>query len=109
PGRQRRSRSLLRAARIAIGRAARAGDGFGPPAARSPTENLLTPRRIRAASALAAVALWLSAGPLPASETRIWLLDSASDFSTGEARGVSVTGDGTLALARGLEVVSGVS
>ncbi|HTO75955.1 MAG TPA: two-component regulator propeller domain-containing protein [Thermoanaerobaculia bacterium] len=69
----------------------------------------MTLRRIRAASALAAVVLWLSAGPLPASETRIWLLDSASDFSTGEARGVSVTGDGTLALARGLEAVSGVS
>ncbi len=69
----------------------------------------MTSRRIRGASALAAVALWLSAGPLPASETRIWLLDSASDFSTGEARGVSVTGDGTLALARGLEAVSGVS
>jgi hypothetical protein len=43
------------------------------------------------------------------SETRIWLSDSASAFSTGEARGVSVTGDGTLALARGLERVAGIT
>jgi hypothetical protein len=60
-------------------------------------------------SALAAISLWLAAGPASASETRIWLLDSASDFSTGEARGVSVRGDGSLALARGLEPVAGIS
>ena len=71
----------------------------------------MTARRIRTAAApgLALAVLWLAPGRLPASETRIWLLDSASDFSTGEARGVSVTGDGALALARGLETVSGVS
>ncbi len=44
-----------------------------------------------------------------ASETRIWLTDSVSDFSTGEARGVSVTGDGALALSRALQPVAGIS
>jgi hypothetical protein len=55
------------------------------------------------------VVLWLAAGLVGASETRIWLSDSASDFSAGEARGVSVTGDGTLTLARDLQAISGVS
>ena len=51
----------------------------------------------------------LAAGAARASETRIWLSDSASDFSAGEARGVSVTGDGALTLARDLQPVSGVA
>jgi hypothetical protein len=49
------------------------------------------------------------AGRAGASETRIWLTDSVSDFSTGEARGVSVTGDGALALSRALQPVAGIS
>ncbi len=46
---------------------------------------------------------------VPGAETRIWLSDSASDFSAGEARGVSVTRDGALALSRGLTAVTGIS
>jgi hypothetical protein len=43
------------------------------------------------------------------SETRIWVSDTASDFSTGEARGVSVTGDGGLVLSQNLQPVAGIS
>jgi sugar lactone lactonase YvrE len=57
---------------------------------------------------LLAAGLCLPAGSLPAAETRIWVSDSASDFSAGEARGVSVTGDGALALSRGIQPVAGI-
>ncbi|HMF09192.1 MAG TPA: two-component regulator propeller domain-containing protein [Thermoanaerobaculia bacterium] len=55
----------------------------------------------------AAAAAW---APLAfASVTRIWVSDSATDFSSGEARGVAVTVDGTLVLARDSKRVEGVS
>lgn len=41
--------------------------------------------------------------------TKIWVSDSASEFSTGEARGVSVTVDGALVLSDGLERVEGIA
>ena len=41
--------------------------------------------------------------------TKIWVSDSASDFSSGEARGVSVTMDGSLVLGRDAKRVEGVS
>jgi Two component regulator propeller len=63
---------------------------------------------LRLAALLSAAGLTLAAVELPASETRIWLSDSASDFSTGEARGVSVTGDGALSLSRGIQPVAGI-
>ena len=44
-----------------------------------------------------------------AAATKIWVCDSASDFSTGEARGVSVTMDGTLVLSRESHRVDGIS
>jgi hypothetical protein len=69
----------------------------------------LTRRLLRAARLSAAAALVLASAPLSASETRIWLSDTASDFSSGEARGVSVTGDGSLALSRTLAPVAGIS
>jgi hypothetical protein len=56
-----------------------------------------------------AAGLWLLAFSLPAAETKIWVSDTASDFSSGEARGVSVTGDGALALSRSLQPVAGIS
>jgi sugar lactone lactonase YvrE len=44
-----------------------------------------------------------------AAATRIWVCDSASDFSSGEARGVSVAMNGTLVLSRESRRVDGIS
>jgi hypothetical protein len=44
-----------------------------------------------------------------ASATRIWVSDSAADFSSGEARGVAVTTSGTLRLSRDAKHVDGIS
>lgn len=41
--------------------------------------------------------------------SRIWVSDSAGDFSSGEARGVSVAMDGTLVLSRESRRVDGIS
>lgn len=65
-------------------------------------------RLLRSAAFFAATGLALAAVEAAASETRIWLSDSASDFSAGEARGVSVTGDGALALSRAIQPVAGI-
>ena len=66
--------------------------------------------RLRA-GAIPALALTAALGPgsLGAATVRIWVSDSASDFSTGEARGVSVSSSGTLFLGRALGKVEGVS
>ena len=63
------------------------------------------------AGAIPALALTAALGPgsLGAATVRIWVSDSASDFSTGEARGVSVSSSGTLFLGRALGKVEGVS
>ncbi|MGE5278915.1 MAG: two-component regulator propeller domain-containing protein [Acidobacteriota bacterium] len=65
-------------------------------------------RSLRRAALLAALGVSVSAVRARASETRVWLSDSASDFSAGEARGVSVTGDGALALSRRIQPVTGI-
>ncbi len=44
-----------------------------------------------------------------ASGTKIWVSDSAADFSAGEARGVAVTVDGALTLARDSKRVEGIA
>jgi hypothetical protein len=49
------------------------------------------------------------AADAPAATTKIWLSDSASDFSLGEARGVAVGMDGTLVLSREARRMDGVS
>ena len=54
-------------------------------------------------------ALTAGASAALAAATRIWVCDSASDFSTGEARGVSVAMDGTLILSRESRRVDGIS
>ena len=56
-------------------------------------------------------ALLLAAGIAAArgAATRIWVCDSAADFSTGEARGVSVAMDGKLVLSRESRRVDGIS
>ncbi len=41
--------------------------------------------------------------------TRIWVSDSSSDFSLGEARGIAVTIDGSLVLSRSTQRVEGIS
>jgi hypothetical protein len=55
------------------------------------------------------LALCLSAPRLGAASVKIWVSDTAADFSAGEARGVSVASDGTLLLGRTLVKVEGIS
>ncbi len=59
-----------------------------------------------------ALALGLAVAVSPSARgasTRIWACDSASDFSAGEARGIAVRIDGTLALAEQTRRVEGLS
>jgi hypothetical protein len=54
-------------------------------------------------------ALCLCAGSLGGASVKIWVCDTAAEFSAGEARGVSVASDGTLLLGRVLVKIEGVS
>ena len=66
--------------------------------------------RLRAGAIPAlALAAALAPGALAGATVRIWVSDSASEFSSGEARGVSVSSSGTLFLGRTLAKVEGVS
>lgn len=56
-----------------------------------------------------AVALSLLPGALGAASVKIWVCDTAAEFSAGEARGVSVSSDGTLYASRALIKVDGVN
>lgn len=56
----------------------------------------------------ALLALAIGSGALRAATTKIWVVDSVSDFSLGEARGVSVAADGSLLLAGEWKKVDGV-
>ncbi len=58
---------------------------------------------------LAVCAMTCAVLPACGATTKIWLSDSASDFSAGEARGVAVGMDGTLVLARDSRRVDGIS
>ena len=69
----------------------------------------MTRARIARAAGLLLLALAPGAPAALAAATKIWVCDSASDFSTGEARGVSVTMDGKLVLARDSRRVEGVT
>ncbi len=60
-------------------------------------------------SAAFGLAAFFLARPSPGAATKIWVCDSAGDFSAGEARGVSVSVDGALVLSRGLQRVEGVA
>ena len=60
-------------------------------------------------AALLAAALLGSAGRAGAATAKIWLSDSTADFSAGEARGVAVTVNGELVLARPLARVEGIA
>lgn len=65
-------------------------------------------RAVRAA-APALCALFLAAAPARGASTKIWVSDTASDFSAGEARGIAVGIDGSLVLSRDARRVDGVS
>jgi WD40 repeat protein len=54
-----------------------------------------------------ASAAW--APPASAAAVKIWVTDTAAEFSQGEARGVSVASDGALVAGRALAKVEGVS
>jgi hypothetical protein len=59
--------------------------------------------KLRAAAFLSlGFALFSPAAALSAATVKIWVCDSAADFSAGEARGVSVAADGTLLPGRSL-------
>lgn len=60
-------------------------------------------------SSAAAFAAALLARPCAGAATKIWVSDSASEFSSGEARGVAVTAQGTLVLTDALERVEGIA
>ncbi|MGH9317645.1 MAG: hypothetical protein ACRD1P_11145 [Thermoanaerobaculia bacterium] len=64
---------------------------------------------VRRASGVAAFAIAAACAQVSAATSKIWVCDSAFDFSAGEARGVSVTMDGTLVLARQAKRVDGVA
>jgi len=67
-------------------------------------------RARRAAAVLVSVCLVsLAARPASAASTKIWVSDTASDFSSGEARGIAVGIDGSLVLSRDARRVEGVS
>jgi sugar lactone lactonase YvrE len=63
----------------------------------------------RQAAGLALLALAGVSHAGRAATTRIWVTDSASDFSSGEARGISVSMEGTLVLSRDSRRVDGIS
>ena len=56
-----------------------------------------------------ALAAALAPASLGAAAVKIWVCDTASDFSAGEARGVSVSSSGTLLLGRTLAKIDGVA
>jgi sugar lactone lactonase YvrE len=51
----------------------------------------------------------LTPGVLGAASVKIWVCDTAAEFSAGEARGVAVASDGTLYASRALVKIDGVS
>ncbi len=57
---------------------------------------------------LAAASVFVSP-PAEGAAVRIWVSDTAAEFSLGEARGVSVTADGALVAGRPLAKIEGVS
>jgi hypothetical protein len=65
-------------------------------------------RRLPGLAALALGAA-LVPGPLEAAAVKIWVTDTAADFSLGEARGISVSSNGSLLLGRTLVRVEGIT
>jgi len=68
---------------------------------------LVTRRALRLSPLL--LSLLLLPGLADAAVVKIWVSDTAADFSTGEARGVSVTADGSLLPGKSLSRVDGVA
>ncbi len=65
--------------------------------------------RRRTPGAVIALALCLRPGAAAGAAVKIWVCDTAADFSAGEARGISVAASGTLRLGRPLVRIEGVS
>ena len=66
-------------------------------------------RRRFAGPGILGLALCLGPAASSASSVKIWVCDTAADFSAGEARGVSVSADGTLLPGKSLSRIEGVS
>jgi hypothetical protein len=66
-------------------------------------------RTQRRAGTIAVCVLAAGAAVTTAATTKIWVSDSASDFSSGEARGIAVGIDGSLVLSRSTRRVDGIS
>jgi len=66
-------------------------------------------KRLRRALALALLPAAGWASVAAAAGTKIWVCDSASDFSAGEARGVAVTMEGSLLLSRESRRLTGIA
>lgn len=56
-----------------------------------------------------ALGLCLAPAAVRAAAVKIWVCDTAADFSAGEARGVSVSADGSLQAGAALQRIDGVS
>jgi streptogramin lyase len=70
------------------------------------------PRRATSALVCVCAISWAILAPPPsafAAATKIWVSDTASDFSSGEARGIAVGIDGSLVLSRDARRVDGVA
>ena len=65
-------------------------------------------RTQRRAGTIAVCVLAAGAAVTTAATTKIWVSDSASDFSSGEARGIAVGIDGSLVLSRSTRRVDGI-
>jgi len=69
----------------------------------------VTQAALRRARGPALLAILVCAASLSASTPKIWVVDSAQDFSLGEARGVSVAAEGALVLSGEWKKLDGVS
>jgi hypothetical protein len=58
---------------------------------------------------LAGAFAFAAPSPMRAAAVKIWVTDTAAEFSQGEARGVSVAADGALVAGRSLAKIEGVS
>jgi hypothetical protein len=69
----------------------------------------VTPPALRRARGPALLAIFLFAAGLSAATPKIWVVDTSQDFSLGEARGVSVGGEGALLLSGEWKKLDGLS
>src|SRR5262249_42743455 len=104
------SRALVSETPVRVDRGADSFKWLGAADHRRRASNLVISslRSIRLLAFCVAAAL-ASRSVASASATKIWLSDSASEFSGGEARGVAVETEGALRLSREARRVEGIS